>query len=380
MRDEPVSRKAGEEERTTRRRGMHRPSLTPAARARRKRLLTATLITCIAVAMIGGSLHVMDLGSLRLQQMRAKAGYDPAEMHKHIRAAGEEIYRQLEHEKKGGNVATYSEAEAQALLAPEEWRELDATILIPAGVFIMGSDSPRTNPENRPAHKVRLPAYRIDKYPVTMAQYARFVAAMRYRPPLNWEHGRIPRGMLKHPVTMISWYNARDYCAWAGKRLPREAEWEKAARGTDGRTWPWGNRMDPSRLNTYYKERHTTPVDQFPQGASPYGVMDMAGNVQEWTADIFAPYPGTDAPDEVFEPKLLDPNYQRGSDEQERLEYRVMRGGSWKSDPFSTTTYHRNYSLPNYASDFFGFRCVTPLTADEARKAGAAGAAAEKKG
>ncbi|TLS66456.1 formylglycine-generating enzyme family protein [Mariprofundus erugo] len=337
---------------------MKRSPITPAQRRRRKSMLMATLITCIAAAMIGGSLHVMELGSMRLNEMQAKASYDAADMQQHIRAAGEELHRQDSHEKRGGNTSGYSVEEAQALLSDEQWRDLAWMITVPAGVFTMGSDDPRTNDENRPAHQVRMPAYKIDKYLVTQAEYARFVAAKKYRPPLEWTDGHIAAGMAMHPVTMISWYNARDYCAWVGKRLPTEAEWEKAARGTDGRRWPWGNEMNPDNLNTYYKVRHTTPVNQYPQGASVYGVMDMAGNVQQWVADQFAPYPGTGARQEVFEPKALDPNYQRGSDEQEELIYRVMRGGSWKSDPISTTSYHRNYALPNYASDFFGFRCA----------------------
>jgi len=332
--------------------------LDEAARRTRKRYLLAMLVTIIALAIIGGGLHVISLGAGRLEQMRAKATIDLAEEEKYIRAAGEEIYRHLAHEK-GAVKAAYTPEEAEALLPQKVWRELAEMIRIPAGEFIMGTDNPRTNPENRPAHRVWLPSYWIDKYPVTNAQYARFVAATGHRPPLHWENGRIPRGLALHPVTMVSWYDARDYCRWAGKRLPTEAEWEKAARGTDGRIWPWGNQMDPNRLNTYYRIGRTTPVNAFPNGASPYGVMDMAGNVQEWTATRFAPYPGTDAPKELFAAKVLDPNYRPRKEEKERgLAYYVMRGGSWKSDPFSTATYHRNYSLPNYAADFYGFRCA----------------------
>lgn len=344
---------------------MKRKPITATERRKRQRWLTATLVVCVTVAMVGGSLHVMKLGSMRMDEMRGKAGYDVQDMHEHIRAAGEEIYVQEANEKSGAGTRTYTPGEAAALLSEEQWRDVSWMVSIPAGVFTMGSDDPRTNEQNRPAHQVRTRAYRIDKFPVTEAQYARFVAARHYRPPLNWTNGRIPRGMELHPVTMVSWHNARDYCAWAGKRLPTEAEWEKAARGTDGRAWPWGSQMRPENLNTYYKVGHTTPVNAYPQGASPYGVMDMAGNVQEWVADQFAPYPGTAAPGEIFKAKEIDPSYQRGSDEKERLAYYVMRGGSWKSDPFSTYTFHRNYSLPNYASDFFGFRCATDMPAAE---------------
>jgi len=325
----------------------------------------ATLVVCITLAMVGGSLHVMKLGSMRLDEMRGKAGYNVKDMHSHIRAAGEEIYLQEANEKYGATGRTYTPGEAKMLLRDEQWRDVAWTVPIPAGVFTMGSDDPRTNEQNRPAHKVRTRAYRIDKFPVTQAQYAQFVAARHYRPPLNWKDGHIPDGFELHPVTMVSWYNARDYCAWAGKRLPTEAEWEKAARGTDARRWPWGSLMHPENLNTYYKVGRTTAVNAYPQGASPYGVMDMAGNVQEWVADQFAPYPGASAPGEIFQARDVGSDYQRGSDEKERLLYFVMRGGSWKSDPFSTYTYHRNFSLPNYASDFFGFRCASDAVADK---------------
>lgn len=342
-----------------------RTPITPAERRRSKRWLSATLVVCITIAMVGGSLHVMELGSMRMDEMRGKAGYDVRDMHEHIRAAGEEIYVQEANEKYGAGIRTYTPDEARALLGDEQWRDVEWMISIPAGVFTMGSDDPRTNEQNKPAHQVRTHAYRIDKFPVTQAQYARFVASGKYRPPLNWKDGHIPRGLELHPVTMVSWYNARDYCEWAGKRLPTEAEWEKAARGTDGRSWPWGSAMHPENLNTYYKVGRTTPVNAYPNGASPYGVMDMAGNVQEWVADQFTPYPGTPASGEIFQAKDIDPDYQRGSNEVERLVYFVMRGGSWKSDPFSSYTYHRNYSMPNYASDFFGFRCAADVVANE---------------
>jgi len=345
--------------------GFKRPEISAQEKRRRKGLLMATLITCITLAMVGGSLHVMKLGSMRMEEMQAKSSYDVANMDEHVRAAGEEVHLQTKHEDTGGNTSGYTEGEAAELLSDEQWRDLAWMITIPAGVFVMGSDDPRTGEQNRPAHNVRMPAYKIDKYLVTQAEYARFVAARHYRPPLNWVQGKIPQGLSLHPVTMISWYNARDYCGWAGKRLPSEAEWEKAARGDDGRRWPWGNEMNPANLNTYYKVGHSTAVNQYPHGASPYGVMDMAGNVQQWVADRFAPYPGATGDKEIFEPKALDPDYHRGSDEQERLIYRVMRGGSWKSDPLSTTSYHRNYALPNYASDFFGFRCAMDIDAVE---------------
>lgn len=235
----------------------------------------------------------------------------------------------------------------------------------------MGTNRERSNAFDRPRHQVSLPAYRIDKYPVTNAQYARFVAATKHRPPLHWENGKIPPGLELHPVTMVSWYDAASYAEWAGKRLPTEQEWEKAARGVQGNRWPWGERMDVKRLNTYYNIGSTTSVLRFVDGASPYGVMDMAGNVSEWTADDFIAYPGTDASPDVFQGKIAVANTPE--DQAMKVvdlmpvdaKYKVRRGGSWKSDPFSTATYHRNYSLPNYASDFFGFRCAADVKQTE---------------
>jgi iron(II)-dependent oxidoreductase len=122
--------------------------------------------------------------------------------------------------------------------------------------------------------------------------------------------------------------------------------------------------MDAGRLNTYYNAGNTTAVTHYPQGASPYGVMDMAGNVSEWTASDLKPYAGNEGPVELFKAKAgvaasaEDRSLQVVDTVAADSAYKVMRGGSWKSDPFSTATYHRNYSLPQYASDFFGFRCA----------------------
>lgn len=331
----------------------------------RKRLIAATVITCIVLAFIGGTLHVVKLGSNRMMEMRSKASYDLSEEKQRIRAAGEEISRHRAHEEGQLNQGTYTVAEAEALLTEAQWQELQAMVLIPAGGFVMGTDREMANKQDQPRHRVFLPAYKIDKHPVTNAEYARFVAETGHRPPLNWDNGRIPPGKALHPVTMVSWFDAKAYAEWAGKRLPTEAEWEKAARGDDGRRWPWGNHMDPARLNTYYQIGDTTPVTRFEQGASPYGVLDMAGNVTEWTASDFLPYKGSDAPDKLFKVKV--PVVDSAADRNMKVadivttnkgSYRVLRGGSWSSDPFATAAYHRNYQVPNKTSDFYGFRTV----------------------
>lgn len=342
----------------------------PAAVQRRKRYLYATLVTCVAVAMIGGTLHVLRLGANRMADMRERASYDVAEVDSHVRAAGEDVILNRDNEHELVKHEQYTHADIDALLDSDTWHEIDTMVTIPAGPFIMGTDRQQGDAYDRPAHKVDVKAYRIDKYPVTNAQYARFVAATNHRPPLHWQNGKIPAGLELHPVTMVSWYDAASYAQWAGKRLPTEQEWEKAARGPDGNRWPWGDTMDVNRLNTYYSIGATTSVLRYSDGASPYGVMDLAGNVSEWTADDFIAYPGTDASANVFQGKIA----VASTPEDQAMKvvdlvavdgnYKVLRGGSWKSDPFSTAGYHRNYSWPNYASDFFGFRCAADVKQD----------------
>ncbi|MBI2357514.1 MAG: SUMF1/EgtB/PvdO family nonheme iron enzyme [Deltaproteobacteria bacterium] len=177
-----------------------------------------------------------------------------------------------------------------------------ATVLIPAGPFTMGSDSGPA--DERPAHRVDLPAFSIDRTPVTNAQFAAFLNAVG---PVGSRGERLfdiddpdarihardgkwvaDKGFENHPVVEVSWAGARDYCAWVEKRLPTETEWEKAARGTDGRKYPWGN-GPPDKTRAQFNARYnqTVPVDSFPAGASPYGVLDMAGNGWEWVSSAF---------------------------------------------------------------------------------------------
>ena len=334
-------------------------------RKRRKLFLSATLITCIVLVVVGGSLHVVKLGAIRMGEMRNLATYNLKDEAAHIRAAGEDIALHAQNEYQLVHTTKYTVEEAEGLLSKERWQELETTVLVPAGPFLMGTNLENANATDKPQHTVNLPAYRIDKYLVTNAQYARFIAATGHRPPLDWKDGKIPKGTLLHPVTMVNWFDAAAYAKWASKRLPTEAEWEKAARGTDGRRWPWGNKMDPARLNTYYNTGSATDVDAYPNGASPYGVFDMAGNVNEWTEDTFLPYKGSEASAEIFKAKVA--RVLSSEDRSTKVadlvtvdrRYKVMRGGSWKGDPFSTATYHRDNALPNLASDFYGFRCAS---------------------
>ncbi len=151
-------------------------------------------------------------------------------------------------------------------------------LYVPAGPFRYGYEEARTT----------LDSFWIGKTPITNAQYARFVQLTDCDPPQHWESGRIPPGLENHPVVFVSWDDANDFCEWAGLRLPSEEEWEKAARGTDGRAYPWGN-TKPNRwlCNFNNNVKGTTAVSSYPNGASPYGLLDMAGNVWEWCADPY---------------------------------------------------------------------------------------------
>jgi len=218
-------------------------------------------------------------------------------------------------------------------------------VLIPAGEFTMGSNEwwPKSGPE----HKRNLDAFYIDKYEVTNRKYKAFVDATGYNPPDNWENNKIPNGKVNHPVVYVSWFDADAYCRWEGKRLPTETEWEKAARGADKRTFPWGDKFSRDRANTpQYGKEDTMPVGSFENGKSPYGVYDMAGNVWEWTADWFKPYPMNTHPDENYGEK-----------------YRVVRGGSWYDCTYyrcgiSAPSYNRIFFNPNTRNNNFGFRCA----------------------
>jgi len=175
-------------------------------------------------------------------------------------------------------------------------------ILIPAGEFLMGSDpkkDKKADDDEQPQHTLYLPDYYLAKTPVTNAQYAAFVQATGHEPPEHWKQKKPPSGKQEHPVVNVRWHDAVAYCQWLTEksirtyRLPTEAEWEKAARGTDGRIYPWGNQWDEKLCNTSEGGKGgTTPVGAYPDGASPYGLLDMAGNVWEWCATQWGkPYP-----------------------------------------------------------------------------------------
>jgi len=272
-----------------------------------------------------------------------------------------------------------------------EQPDLKDMVLIPAGEFLMGSKEGEGAFDEHPQHEVYLDAYYIDKYETTNAQFQEFVEttgyvtdverkgkgevwnprevahvklrffngvnwkhphawiAEREQYPVVWENYDIANKM-NYPVVQVSWNDAQAYCQWMRKRLPTEAEWEKATRGDKGFTWPWGNVFNPQRNSvTAYANmgsEEPMPVGKLSTDVSPYSVSDMAGNAREWVVDWYAP------------------NYYAQSPAKNPIgpeigQFRVLRGGSWaNSDIANLRSTSRSYNFPNYSCNFIGFRCA----------------------
>ena len=237
-------------------------------------------------------------------------------------------------------------------------------VLIPPSAFIMGTDiepfygtilaqSRNAKLDEAPIHVRFLEVYRISRYPVTNAEYEVFVKATGHAPPPHWKGGKVPTDESTLPVVHISWYDADAYAQWAQGRLPTEGEWEKAARGADGRIYPWGNEFKPSGdQEALLLTDQLTPVGNRPAAVSPYGVHEVAGNVWEWTTDWYQPYEG---------------NTHRDSDYGEK--HKVLRGGSWLEVRDETANRYfrcanRLHAPPNYTASNIGFRCVRDVVPD----------------
>ncbi len=252
-------------------------------------------------------------------------------------------------------------------------------VKIPASEFTMGSNrssDPKAHEDEMPAQRLLVSDFFIMRYPVTNAQYARFMEATGHRPPLFWEGVSCPAGEENNPVVGVSYYDAIAFCAWAAEetglpvRLPTEPEWEKAARGPQVRLYSWGNEWKKGVCNTNEEKlNRTSPVGQYsPVGDSPYGVGDMGGNVQEWCSSLFGPYPydpadGREA--HVYDlhnqdllPKLLETGCTSMPESDEAsFGKTVIRGGSWREGKFQSRCAYRSWAAPMHRSDDTGFRC-----------------------
>jgi formylglycine-generating enzyme required for sulfatase activity len=257
-------------------------------------------------------------------------------------------------------------------------------VAIPAGEFVMGNDAGRC--DERPQHLVYLDGYEIDRYEITNVQYQRFLAATGRQPPPYWPDGGFPPGQAAYPVAGVTWEDADAYCTWIGRRLPTEAEWEEACRGTDGRVYPWGDTWDPQRLNVdpiqsgltrAYTEAgvvglgddwgpiRTTPTSpdvpglrpvwSYGTGASPYQVLDLAGSVSEWVADWYNWNGYWDVPDR--NPLVLEPEWNR-----------ALRGSSWY--PYGVEGWAQDQSRCSWRNSSHhhdlpdsraGFRCASSI-------------------
>ena len=275
--------------------------------------------------------------------------------------------------------------EAPRAAEPSTTPALDVELVhIPSGNFVMGSDphqSEFVQDEELPQHSLLLPEYYLARTPVTNRQYLAFVQAREYRRPAHWPSDAFPEEQADHPVINVTWHDALAYCAWLTEQLgvetrqvqvwraeqwetvdvdgkawyfglPSEAEWEKGARGTDGRLYPWGNLWDARCCNTKESRRMmTTPVDAHPLGASPYGVLDVAGNVWEWTRTLW----GVDILESPFKyPYSTADGREDVAAGQET--HRVLRGGSYNYGREAARCASRNRLLPDHDNWYVGFR------------------------
>ncbi|HSF68152.1 MAG TPA: formylglycine-generating enzyme family protein [Nitrospiraceae bacterium] len=221
---------------------------------------------------------------------------------------------------------------------------------IPEGPFVMGFEGTQALEDERPKHQVFLPTFFMDLYEVTTSQYALFLADTHRSAPWQWgtvdlsQHG-------DRPVVGVDWSDADAYCRWKGKGLPTEAEWEKAARGTDGRLYPWGNQPPHKDLANFALGARFSytqvvmPVQSYERGRSPYGLYQMAGNVWEWVQDWYSA-------------NYYEISPERSPQGPEEGQFKVLRGGSWSDLPKYLLTYGRFKLPPDTRNSYTGFRCA----------------------
>ena len=249
--------------------------------------------------------------------------------------------RRMLDERTQALTEAHTESREAVVVASHDSRTM---VLVPAGPFVMGSSTGEA--DERPERRVYMDAFLMDTYQVTMGQYASFLAATSHDAPPEWTIMSRPMHQ-KRPVVNVDWADADAYCTWAGKRLPTEAEWEKAARGTDGRLYPWGNES-PTRVHanlrkeTWSNHYVLSTVGSYEDGRSPY---DMAGNVWEWVRDWYNA--------DYYQNGLL-----RNPTGPPTGTYKVVRGGSWGSGADALRSAERETHLPSFKGYGTGFRCA----------------------
>jgi formylglycine-generating enzyme required for sulfatase activity len=231
---------------------------------------------------------------------------------------------------------------------PEEatGRDGASMVLVPAGEFIMGSD--KGDDDEKPVHRVHLDSFYIDKFEVTNGKFAKFIDAIKGEPPWGFDDKDTPVAHADQPVRWVTWLDATAYCQWTGKRLPTEAEWEKAARSADGRLYPWGDEP-PTLAHAVFGQKEGSeslpPFSNRDKGKSPYGAQDMAGSLYEWVADWY---------DDEYYAKTPSQN-PRGPSEGTQ---KVQRGGSYTNNPYRLRATFRTKDNPTEAHPNVGFRCA----------------------
>jgi formylglycine-generating enzyme required for sulfatase activity len=237
-------------------------------------------------------------------------------------------------------------------------------VLVPSGDFIMGTnkvDAEETHKkigavkplylDQHPERTLFLGAFYMDKYEVTNVEYQGFMVDTQFTDlPAHWVEGSFPEGLALHPVTQVTWWEAWSYCAWAGKRLPTEAQWEKSARGPEGLSYPWGDEFVKGKANLGIDgDRKTAAVTAYPEDVSPYGIYGLSGNVMEWTRDWYLAYPGNTVGDSRFGKEL-----------------KVLRGNGFQKAghyflPAYRYAFTRTEANPNDFFENVGFRCASDI-------------------
>jgi formylglycine-generating enzyme required for sulfatase activity len=251
--------------------------------------------------------------------------------------------------------------ESESDTGPKEEPVQEEMITIPAGPFVRGTTSGGF--DEQPQRTIFLDAFAIDRYEVTNHHYQQFVLATGHRKPGLPSRYAKSSGKMRgtnQPVVYVSWDDANEYCRWKGKRLPTEAEWEKAMRGSDGRLWPWGNKEQPNGANWARVQdgyEVSASVGSFQNDKSPYGVMDGAGNVLEWVADWYHETYYKDSPEQN------PPSPEHGT-------YRVLRGGSYTTTGGDIRITSRSKMMPDFRDETIGFRCAISKNSAEAEQGG----------